>query len=174
MKTVKDYILTIPDFPKPGIMFRDVTSILQDADGFSLAIDELAKRIDSLEFDVIAAVEARGFVFGGPLAYRFHKPLVLIRKKGKLPRSVISEEYMLEYSTSTVEMHTDAIHPGHRVLLIDDLLATGGTTLAGAHLIEKLGGTVVKVLFLLELAGLDGRKALADYSVDSVVTYEGK
>lgn len=174
MKTIKDYVLTIPDFPEPGIMFRDITSVLQDADGFQLAIDELQKRLEGIEFDVIVGAESRGFVFGAPIAYNLHKPFVPVRKKGKLPREVISEEYALEYGTATIEMHLDSIQPGQRVVLIDDLIATGGTMLAAAHLVEKLGGKVVKMLFLLELAGLEGRKLLSDYDVDAIATYEGK
>ncbi len=174
MKTIKDYVVTIPDFPEPGIMFRDITSVLQDKDGFRLAVEELQKRLEGLEFDVIAGTESRGFVFGAPIAYNLHKPFVPIRKKGKLPRKVVSEEYELEYGTATIEMHCDAIQPGQRVVLIDDLIATGGTMLAGAHLVERLGGTVVKILFLLELAGLNGRQLLKEYDVDSVAVYEGK
>lgn len=174
MKTVKDYIRTIPDFPEPGIMFRDVTSVLQDAEGLRLAIDELQKKLEGLEFDVIAGAESRGFIFGMPLAYNLGKPFALIRKKGKLPMEVVSKEYDLEYGTATIEMHKDAILPGQRVVLIDDLIATGGTMLAAAQLVEELGGEVVKMLFLLELAGLNGREKLAGYDVDTVVTYEGK
>lgn len=174
MKTVKDYVITIPDFPEPGIMFRDITSVLQDADGFHLAIDELLKRLDGLEFDVIAGAESRGFIFGAPLAYTLGKPFVPIRKKGKLPRETVSKEYALEYGTAEIEIHKDAILPGQRVVLIDDLIATGGTVKACAELIEELGGKVVKILFLMELAGLNGRDTLKGYDVDAVVTYEGK
>ncbi len=174
MKTVKDYIRTIPDFPEPGIMFRDVTSVLQDAEGLKLAIDELQKKLEGVEFDVIAGAESRGFIFGMPLAYNLGKPFIPIRKKGKLPCEVVRKEYALEYGTAIIEMHKDAIKPGQKVVLLDDLIATGGTMLASAQLIEELGGEVVKILFLLELAGLEGRKVLADYDVDTVVTYEGK
>lgn len=174
MKTIKDYVVTIPDFPEEGILFRDITSVLQDADGFQLAVNELQNCVKDTEFDVIAGVESRGFVFGAALAYNLHKPLVLIRKKGKLPREVVSEEYALEYGTAVIEMHRDAVQPGQKVLLIDDLLATGGTLLAGAHLVEKLGGEVAKILVLLELTGLEGRRLLAQYDVASVAAYEGK
>ena len=153
MKTVKDYVRTIPDFPEPGIMFRDVTSVLQDADGLQLAVDELCKKLDGLEFDVIVGAEARGFIFGMPLSYLLHKPFVPVRKKGKLPLDVVSKEYDLEYGTATIEIHRDAIKPGQRVVLVDDLIATGGTMKAAAELVEQLGGRVVKMLFLLELAG---------------------
>lgn len=173
-KRVEDYVLTIPDFPEPGILFRDVTSVLQDADGLQLAIDEMQKKLKGLEFDVIAGAESRGFIFGMPLAYNLHKPFVPIRKAGKLPRETVRKEYALEYGTAAIEMHRDAIQPGQRVVIVDDLIATGGTIRACAELVEELGGTVVKLLFLMELAGLDGRSQLAGYDVDSVITYEGK
>lgn len=173
-KRVEDYVLTIPDFPEPGILFRDVTSVLQDADGLQLAIDEMQKKLEGLEFDVIAGAESRGFIFGMPLAYNLHKPFVPIRKAGKLPRETVRKEYALEYGAAAIEMHRDAIQPGQRVVIVDDLIATGGTIRACAELVEELGGTVVKLLFLMELAGLDGRSQLAGYDVDSVITYEGK
>lgn len=173
-KTVADYVLTIPDFPEEGIMFRDVTSVLQDADGLKLAIDELKARLDDVEFDVLAGAESRGFLFGAPLAYLLHKPFVLVRKKGKLPRATVSKEYALEYGTAEIEMHTDAVKPGQKVVLIDDLIATGGTIKAAAELVEELGGEVIKILFLLELEGLNGRDVLKGYDVDSIVKYPGK
>lgn len=174
MKKVEDYIRTIPDFPEPGIMFRDVTSVVQDADGLKLAIDEMAKLLDGVDCDVIAGAESRGFIFGMPIAYLLHKPFVLIRKAGKLPCETVSETYDLEYGQATIEIHKDAIKPGQKVVLVDDLIATGGTMKAAAHLVEQLGGEVVKMLFLIELAGLEGRKALEGYEVASVVAYEGK
>lgn len=174
MKTVKDYILTIPDFPEKGVMFRDITSILQNPEGFHLAIDEMLARLKSLDFDVIAGAESRGFILGAPIAYMLGKAFIPIRKKGKLPREVVSREYALEYGTAVVEIHKDAILPGQKVVLIDDLIATGGTMKAGAELIEELGGEVVKILFLVELAGLEGRKHLEKYDVESIVVYEGK
>jgi adenine phosphoribosyltransferase len=174
MKTVEDYIRTIPDFPEPGIMFRDVTSVVQDADGLKLAIDEMVKLLDGTDFDVIAGAESRGFIFGMPIAYILHKPFVLIRKAGKLPCETVSETYDLEYGTATIEIHKDAIQPGQKVVLVDDLIATGGTMKAAAHLVEQLGGEVVKMLFLIELAGLKGREMLKGYDVASVVAYEGK
>ena len=174
MKKVEDYIRTIPDFPEPGIMFRDVTSILQDAEGFKLAIDEMMKKLEGVDFDVIAGAESRGFIFGAPLAYALGKPFVLIRKKGKLPCETIEKTYDLEYGTATIEMHKDAIAPGQKVVIVDDLIATGGTIEAAAELVEELGGDVVKIIFLMELAGLKGREKLAKYDVESVVTYEGK
>ena len=174
MKKVEDYIRTIPDFPEPGIMFRDVTSVLQDAEGFKLAIDEMKKLIEGLDFDVIAGAESRGFILGAPLAYALHKPFVLIRKKGKLPCETVEQSYDLEYGSATIEMHKDAIKPGQKVVVVDDLIATGGTIEAACKLVEELGGEVVKIVFLMELAGLNGREKLAKYDVSSVVTYEGK
>ena len=132
MKTVKDYIRTIPDFPEKGIMFRDVTSVIQDADGLKLAIDEMIKKLDGLDFDVIAGAESRGFVFGMPIAYALHKPFVMVRKAGKLPCETVSKTYDLEYGTATIEMHKDSIKPGQKVVLVDDLIATGGTMQAAA------------------------------------------
>ena len=174
MKSVKDYVLTIPDFPEEGIMFRDVTTVMLDAEGFRLAIDELQKKLEGVEFDVIAGAESRGFMFGTPLAYNLGKPFVPIRKRGKLPREVVTKKYSLEYGTAEIEVHKDDIKPGQKVVLIDDLIATGGTMLASAQLIEELGAEVVKILFLIELKGLDGRKTLEGYDVESVVVYEGK
>ena len=174
MKKVEDYIRTIPDYPEPGIMFRDVTSILQDADGLKLAIDSMLDEIKDLDFDVIAGAESRGFIFGMPLAYALGKPFVLIRKAGKLPCETVSAEYELEYGTAKIEMHKDSIKPGQKVVLVDDLIATGGTIAAAAGLVEKLGGEVVRIVFLMELAGLNGREKLKQYDVRAVVSYEGK
>lgn len=174
MKKLEDYVVTIPDFPEPGIMFRDVTSVIQDAEGLQLAINSLQELLDGIEFDVLIGAESRGFIFGMPLAYNLHKPFVLIRKKGKLPRETISKEYALEYGTAVIEMHKDAIKPGQKVVLVDDLIATGGTMKAAVEMVEELGGEVVKIIFLMELAGLKGREVLKDYDVASVITYEGK
>lgn len=174
MKKVEDYIRTIPDFPEEGIMFRDVTSVMQDAEGLKLAIDEMMRLLEGVECDVIAGAESRGFLFGMPLAYLLHKPFVLIRKKGKLPCETVEETYDLEYGTATIEIHKDAIQPGQKVVLVDDLIATGGTMKAAIHLVEQLGGQVTKLLFLMELAGLEGRKTLEGYDVASVVSYPGK
>lgn len=174
MKKVEDYIRTIPNFPEEGIMFRDITTVLGDADGFKLAIDEMTKLLDGVDFDVIAGTESRGFIFGTPLAYNLHKPFVLIRKKGKLPYKTVSQKYDLEYGTAEIEMHIDSVKEGQKVVLVDDLIATGGTMEAAAQLVEKLGGEVVKMLFLLELEGLEGRKRLEKYDVGSVVKYPGK
>lgn len=174
MKSIEEYVVSIPDFPEEGIIFRDVTSVLQDADGLHLAIDEIQKRLEGVEFDVIAGTESRGFIFGMPVAYNLHKPFVLVRKKGKLPRETVSMEYELEYGSAVIEMHKDAVKPGQKVVLIDDLIATGGTIEAAVKLVEQLGGEVVKIVFLMELAGLKGREKLAKYVVDSVIRYEGK
>jgi len=174
MKELKEYIRSIPDFPEKGIIFRDVTSVLQDADALKLSIDELAKRLEGVDFDVIAGAESRGFIFGVPIAYNNHTGFVPVRKKGKLPCETISEEYALEYGTATIEIHKDAIQPGQKVVIVDDLIATGGTTEAAIHMIERLGGQVVKVVFLMELEGLKGRERLKDYDVDAVIKYPGK
>ena len=174
MKKVEDYVRTIPDFPEPGIMFRDVTSVLQDPDGLKLSIDEMKKLLDGVEFDVIAGAESRGFIFGVPIAYELGKAFIPVRKAGKLPCETVSAEYALEYGTACIEIHKDAIKPGQKVVIVDDLIATGGTIEAAIKLIEQLGGEVVKVIFLMELAGLNGREKLAGYDVASVITYEGK
>ena len=173
MKKLEDYVRSIPDFPEPGIIFRDITSILQDADGLRLAIDSMQELLKGVDFDVIVGAESRGFVFGAPIAYNLHKPFVLIRKKGKLPCETVSKEYDLEYGSAEIEMHKDSIKPGQKVVLVDDLIATGGTIQAAAELVESLGGEVVKIIFLMELAGLKGRERLKKYDVDSVIQYEG-
>ena len=168
------YVRTIPDFPEPGIMFRDVTSVLQDPDGLKLAIDSMIKLLDGVDFDIIAGAESRGFIFGMPIAYALGKAFVPVRKKGKLPCETVSAEYDLEYGKASIEIHKDAIKPGQKVVLVDDLIATGGTMEASCRLVEQLGGEVVKILFLMELAGLKGREKLKGYDVASVITYEGK
>ena len=173
MKKLEDYVVSIPDYPEPGIIFRDVTSILQDAEGLKLAIDSLQAELDGLDFDVIAGTESRGFIFGMPIAYNLHKPFVLVRKKGKLPRETVSASYDLEYGSAEIEMHKDSIKPGQKVVLIDDLIATGGPIEAAAKLVESLGGEVVRIIFLMELAGLKGREKLKNYDVRSVIRYEG-
>ena len=174
MKKVEDYVRSIPDFPEPGIIFRDVTSILQDADGLQLAIDEMQHFVEEVDCDVICGTESRGFIFGMPIAYNLHKPFVPIRKKGKLPCETASIKYDLEYGSATIEMHKDSIKPGQKVAIIDDLIATGGTVEAAIKLVEELGGEVVKVVFLMELAGLKGRERLKGYNVASVICYDGK
>ena len=174
MKELKDYVRTIPDFPEKGIMFRDITSVLQDADGLHLAIDTMQDLVKDLDFDVVVGAESRGFIFGTPIAYNLHKPFVLIRKKGKLPCETVEVDYDLEYGKATLEMHKDSIKKGQKVLIVDDLIATGGTIEAAIKLVEQLGGEVVKVVFLMELAGLKGRERLNGYDVASVICYDGK
>lgn len=174
MKKLEEYVRSIPDFPEPGIIFRDVTSILQDADGLHLAVDSLINMVKDLDYDVVVGPESRGFIFGVPVAYAEHKSFVPVRKQGKLPCETISIEYELEYGTAVIEVHKDAIKPGQRVVIVDDLIATGGTTHAMIKLIEQLGGKVVKICFVMELAGLCGRSRLQDYDVDSAIIYEGK
>lgn len=174
MKKMEEYIRCIPDFPEPGIMFRDVTSVLQDAEGLKLAIDSMIKILDGMDFDVVAGTESRGFIFGVPVAYAMGKAFVPVRKKGKLPCETVSEKYALEYGFAEIEMHKDSIKPGQKVVLIDDLIATGGTIEAAIKLVERLGGEVVKIVCLMELAGLEGRRKLEGYDFEAVVTYEGK
>ena len=174
MKKIEEYVRTIPDFPEPGIMFRDVTSVLQDPDGLKLAIDSLLEMVKDVDFDVVVGAESRGFIFGTPVAYAMGKAFVPARKPGKLPCETVSAEYDLEYGKAEIEIHKDAVRPGQKVVLVDDLIATGGTMEASCKLVEQLGGEVVKILFLMELAGLKGREKLAKYDVASVITYEGK
>ncbi len=174
MKALEEYVKSIPDFPEKGIIFRDVTSVLQDADGLQLAIDTMQEKIQDLDYDVVVGPESRGFIFGTPLAYNNHKPFVLIRKKGKLPRETVERSYDLEYGQATIEMHKDSIRPGQRVLIVDDLIATGGTTEAKIRLIESLGGVVVGIVVLMELAGLKGRERIAGYRLESAILYPGK
>ncbi len=174
MKTLDEYVRTIPDFPEPGVMFRDITSVLQDPDGLQLAIDEMQDLVKDLDFDVVVGAESRGFIFGTAIAYNMKKSFVMIRKKGKLPCETISEEYELEYGTATLEIHKDAIKPGQKVLIVDDLIATGGTTKAMIKMIERLGGEVAGVLVMMELKGLKGREALGKYQLYSALSYEGK
>ena len=171
---LKDYVTTIPDFPKPGIMFRDITTVVSSAEGLKMSIDQMVDQLKNIDFDLVAGSESRGFVFGTPVAYALGKGFVLVRKKGKLPRETISQEYDLEYGTATLEMHKDAIKPGDRVVIVDDLIATGGTTEAMIKMIERLGGKVVKICFVMELAGLGGRDRLKGYDVSSLIRYEGK
>lgn len=174
MKKVEDYVRSIPDFPEKGIIFRDITSVIQSPDGLKLAIDGINESLKDVDYDVVVGPESRGFIFGVPVAYANGKGFVPVRKKGKLPCETISEDYSLEYGTATIEMHKDAIVPGQKVVIVDDLIATGGTTEAIIKLIERLGGEVVKIVFLIELEGLNGREKLAGYDVDSVIKYAGK
>ena len=174
MSKVEQYITNIPDFPEKGVIFRDITSVLSSAEGLQLAVDEMTALLEGVEFDVIAGLESRGFLFGMPMAYQLHKSFIPIRKKGKLPRQTVEATYQLEYGSATIEVHRDDIKPGDKVVLVDDLIATGGTLEAAASLVEQLGAEVVKIVCLLELKGLNGRARIKDYSVDTVVAYEGK
>ncbi len=174
MKQLEEYVRAIPDFPEPGIIFRDVTSVLMEPDGLALAIDSMMDKLRGVDFDVVVGTESRGFMFGVPIAYEMHKAFVPVRKKGKLPLETIEQAYDLEYGSAVVEMHKDSIKPGQKVVVVDDLIATGGTVEASIKMIEALGGEVVKVVFLMELAGLKGRERLKGYDVDSVLIYEGK
>ncbi len=174
MRSLEDYIRTIPNFPKDGIMFRDITTVLQDKDGLQLAIDSMQKNLDGVDFDVVVGAESRGFIFGMPIAYNLKKSFVPIRKKGKLPAETIEESYDLEYGQATLEIHKDSINPGQKVVIVDDLIATGGTSEAMIKLVERLGGKVVQLNFLIELSDLNGRQKLAGYDVKSCVQYEGE
>ena len=170
MKKLEEYVRSIPDFPEEGIIFRDVTSVLGDADGLHLAVDTMQGLVSDLDFDVVVGPESRGFIFGMPIAYNLKKTFVLIRKKGKLPCETVSIDYDLEYGKATIEMHKDSIKPGQKVLIVDDLIATGGTTEAMIKLIESLGGEVVGVVVMIELAGLNGRDKIKDYRLDAAIT----
>jgi adenine phosphoribosyltransferase len=165
-KTVKDYIRTIPDFPHEGILFRDVTTLFADARGFRMAIDQLLHPYAGLRFDAVAGLEARGFILGGAVAHQLSTGFVPIRKKGKLPGKTIEQSYALEYGEAVVEVHDDAFFPGQKVLLVDDLLATGGTAEAGIKLIERLGAEVVGCAFVVDLPDLGGRKRLEAMGMD--------
>lgn len=168
---LKDYVITVDNFPKPGIKFRDITTILSDKDGLKLAIDGLMNMLDGIDFSVIVGSESRGLLFGTPLAYILKKGFIIVRKKGKLPRETISENYDLEYGTAVLEMHKDAIKPGQKVVIVDDLIATGGTTEAIIRMVEREGGKVVKICFVIELADLMGRNKLKGYDVESLIVY---
>ncbi|MGH1452148.1 MAG: adenine phosphoribosyltransferase [Paracoccaceae bacterium] len=166
MKSVRDYIRTIPDFPHAGIMFRDVTTLFADPHGFRICIDQLLAPFAGQSIDKVVGLEARGFILGGAVAHQLGCGFVPVRKQGKLPGQVISQDYTLEYGTATVELHSDAIQPGETVLLVDDLLATGGTAQAGITLIEKLGGQIIGCAFVVDLPDLGGRKRLTDMGMN--------
>lgn len=168
---LKDKIRVVEDFPKEGISFKDITTVLEDGKVFKYAIDQFIEASKDFDFDVIVGPEARGFLVGAPMSYALEKGFVPVRKPGKLPFETVKHEYALEYGTDTLEIHKDAIKPGQKVLIVDDLLATGGTTGAMVELIEKLGGEVVGLIFLIELAFLNGRDAVKDHKVKSIVTY---
>ena len=174
-KTVRDYIRTIVDFPHEGIMFRDVTTLFADPRGFRMAIDQMLHPYAGLRIDKVVGLEARGFILGGAIAHQLTVGFVPVRKKGKLPGPVISEEYTLEYGEAVVEIHDDAIQPGEKILLVDDLLATGGTAAAGIRLIERLGGEIVSCAFIIDLPDLGGRKVLEGLGMDvhALCAFEG-
>ncbi|MCR4991018.1 MAG: adenine phosphoribosyltransferase [Lachnospiraceae bacterium] len=173
MKDLKEYIRSIPDFPKPGIIFRDITTLIQNPEGFKESIDLMDKALSGVDFDYVVAMEARGFVFGAPIAYKNDKGLVLARKKGKLPYKTIETTYDLEYGSATLELHEDALKKGDKVVLIDDLLATGGTLEALAGLVESTGAEISKIMCVIELPALKGRERLGKYQVETFVSFEG-
>ena len=168
---LKDYIRSIQDYPKEGILFRDITTLLKDKDAFKLAIDKMAEQVKDKEVDLIVGAESRGFLIGSALAYKMNCGFIPVRKKGKLPYKTISEEYALEYGTDTLYMHEDAIKKGDYVLVVDDLIATGGTALAMIKMVEKLGGNVIGSSFLIELEELNGRKEIEKYPINILIKY---
>lgn len=172
MKSVKDYIRTIVDFPHEGIMFRDVTTLFADPRGFRMAVDQMLHPYAGMQIDKVIGLEARGFILGGAIAHQLTVGFVPIRKKGKLPGATISEAYTLEYGEAVMEIHDDAIKPGERILVVDDLLATGGTCAAGIKLIERLGGEIVSCAFIIDLPELGGRKVIEDMGMDVHVLCE--
>jgi len=174
MTDLKSLVRSVPDFPKEGIVFRDITTLLKNPDGLRKAIEEMAAPFEGSSVDQVVAVESRGFIFGAPIAARLGAGFVPVRKPGKLPAETISETYELEYGTDTIEIHKDAIQDGDKVLLVDDLLATGGTMAACARLVEKLGGRIIGISFLIDLAFLDGRSKLDGYRVESLIRYESE
>ena len=173
MADLKSLIRTIEDFPKPGIHFRDITTLINDAEGFKQTIDELIAKVDGYQIDAILGAESRGFIFGAPMAYALGKPFVPIRKAGKLPGETVCESYDLEYGSASIEIHADALKPGMKVVIIDDLLATGGTLAASIKLVEKLGVKVEKILCVIELPDLKGRDSIKGYDFDSLVCFDG-
>lgn len=168
---LKDYIRSIQDYPKEGILFRDITTLLKDKDAFKLAIDKMEEQVKDKKVDLIVGAESRGFLIGSALAYKMNCGFIPVRKKGKLPYKTISEEYALEYGTDTLYMHEDAIKKGDNVLVVDDLIATGGTALAMIKMVEKLGGNVIGSSFLIELEELNGRKEIEKYPINILIKY---
>jgi len=174
MKDLKEYVRNIPNFPEEGIIFRDITTVLQDADGLKLSIDSIQNNLKDLDFDVVVGPESRGFIFGMPISYNLNKSFVPVRKKGKLPRKTISKSYDLEYGSAVLEMHKDSVKQGDRVVIVDDLIATGGTLKAIIDMVESLGGNVVRICSLIELVDLKARKLLAGYDIVSCIEYKGE
>lgn len=168
---LKDKIRNIQDFPQEGVLFRDITTLLKDAEGMKEAIDRMTAKMKGIDFDLVLGPESRGFIFGMPVAYNMGKGFVPVRKAGKLPAEVVSKEYALEYGTATIEIHKDAIQPGQKVVIVDDLMATGGTAKAIVEMVEEMGGEVAALLFLIELDFLEGRKVLPDYKIESIIHY---
>ena len=168
---LKDKIRNIQDFPQEGVLFRDITTLLKDAEGMKEAIDQMTAKLEGIDFDLVLGPESRGFIFGMPVAYNMGKGFVPVRKAGKLPAEVVSKEYALEYGTATIEIHKDAIQPGQKVVIVDDLMATGGTAKAIVEMVEEMGGEVAALLFLIELDFLEGRKVLPDYKIESIIHY---
>ena len=174
MKKLEDYVRNIPDFPEKGIIFRDITTVLKEPDGFNLAIDSMQKKLKDIDFDLVLGAESRGFIFGAPIAYNLNKGFIPVRKKGKLPAETIEEDYDLEYGKATLEIHKDSIKPGQKVVIIDDLIATGGTLQAIIKLVERLGGEVSKIVCLIELPELKGKENLKGYDVETIISFLGK
>ena len=168
---LRDKIRNIQDFPQEGVLFRDITTLLKDAEGMKEAIDQMTAKLEGVDFDLVLGPESRGFIFGMPVAYNMGKGFVPVRKAGKLPAEVVSKEYALEYGTATIEMHKDAIQPGQKVVIVDDLMATGGTAKAIVEMVEEMGAEVAAMLFLIELDFLEGRKVLPDYRIESIIHY---
>ena len=168
---LKDKIRSIENFPQEGVLFRDITTLLKDAEGMKEAIDQMTAKLEGVDFDLVLGPESRGFIFGMPVAYNMGKGFVPVRKAGKLPAEVVSKEYALEYGTATIEMHKDAIQPGQKVVIVEDLMATGGTAKAIVEMVEEMGAEVAAMLFLIELDFLEGRKVLPDYKIESVIHY---
>ena len=168
---LKDKIRSIENFPQEGVLFRDITTLLKDAEGMKEAIDQMTAKLEGVDFDLVLGPESRGFIFGMPVAYNMGKGFVPVRKAGKLPAEVVSKEYALEYGTATIEMHKDAIQPGQKVVIVDDLMATGGTAKAIVQMVEEMGAEVAAMLFLIELDFLEGRKVLPGYKIESVIHY---
>jgi len=174
LQNLRQYIRSVPDFPKKGIVFRDITTLMKDKNAFNTVIDLLYQHYQSFQVDKVVSVESRGFIFGSALAYKLGAGFVPVRKPGKLPANTIRQEYQLEYGTDALEIHTDAIAHGERVIIVDDLLATGGTVRAACNLVESLGGTILELSFLIELAFLQGRKKIDGYKVFSLITYDSE
>jgi len=173
--SIKSRIRTVPHYPKPGVMFRDITTLLKDPVGLRVTIDELLRRYQDVKIDKIAGIESRGFILGAPLAFALGKGFIPIRKKGKLPAETIGHDYELEYGTDRIEIHTDAVEPGERVLLVDDLIATGGTAEAACKLLEKMGGKIVECCFVIDLPDIGGRARLEKLGQDvfALCEFEG-